>query len=511
MASCFVVQGFGKKTDFTDGRVLDLDASYAIIKDAVTAAGLACIRADEIAHSGSIDVPMYQQLLHADLVIADLSTYNVNAAFELGVRYALRPRATIIVAEDGFKNPFDVGHLVIRRYKHLGEDIGVKEAKRFREELKQAIAAILARGETDSPVYTFLPGLIPPCAERGPGAPPVPFPAPLPVPFPAPLPVPFPAPLPEPLPLALPASLGATPADRPTAAAVPFTVDQAMAGTAGIDLPIVQRDGVVAPATLAAAATEGGAPGEPAAGPTAKARVEEAQAKMRCGDFVAARALWRELRAQRPNDSFVIQQLALATYKARQPTAEAALAEAKAILRVLQPESTNDPETLGLWGAIYKRQWDITRRIADLNESIAAYGRGFYLKQDYYNGINLAFLLELRALTAWRVGERDEGVTDSVLARRIRREVISYAEPLLARDYADEKRYWILATLCEAAAGLGDEAAAGRWAAAARALAMPDWMTQSTRLQIEKLLDMQAEVARLSAASAPRSEIAGSA
>jgi len=40
---------------------------------------------------------------------------------------------------------------------------------------------------------------------------------------------------------------------------------------------------------------------------------------------------------------------------------------------------------------------------------------------------------------------------------------------------------------------------------------MPDWMTQSTRLQIEKLLDMQAEVARLSAASAPRSEIAGSA
>jgi len=405
MASCFVVQGFGKKTDFTDGRVLDLDASYAIIKDAVTAAGLACIRADEIAHSGSIDVPMYQQLLYADLVIADLSTYNVNAAFELGVRYALRPRATIIVAEDGFKNPFDVGHLVIRRYKHLGEDIGVKEAKRFREELKQAIAAILARGETDSPVYTFLPGLIPPCAERGPGAPPVPFPAPL----------------PEPLPLALPASLGATPADRPIAAAIPFSVDQAMAGTAGIDLPIVQRPGVVAPATLAAAATEGGAPGEPAAGPTAKARVEEAQAKMRCGDFVAARALWRELRAQRANDSFVIQQLALATYKAQQPTAEAALAEAKAILRVLQPESTNDPETLGLWGAIYKRQWDITRRIADLNESIAAYGRGFYLKQDYYNGINLAFLLELRALTAWRVGERDEGVTDSVLARRIRR------------------------------------------------------------------------------------------
>ena len=40
MKICFVVQGFGKKTDFTDGRVLDLDASYAIIKEAVEAAGL---------------------------------------------------------------------------------------------------------------------------------------------------------------------------------------------------------------------------------------------------------------------------------------------------------------------------------------------------------------------------------------------------------------------------------------------------------------------------------------
>ena len=90
MQTCFVVQGFGKKTDYSDGRVLDLDASYAVIKEAVEAAGLKCVRADEIQHSGTIDVPMYQQLLRADLVVADLSTSNVNAAFELGVRYGLR-------------------------------------------------------------------------------------------------------------------------------------------------------------------------------------------------------------------------------------------------------------------------------------------------------------------------------------------------------------------------------------------------------------------------------------
>ena len=147
MYTCFVVQGFGKKTDYTDGRVLDLDASYEIIKEAVESAGLQCIRADEIVHSGTIDVPMYEQLLRADLVIADLSTYNVNAAFELGVRYGLRPQATIIVAEEQFKNPFDMGHIVIRRYRHLGEEIGYKEAKRFRAELKQAIDDILRQSE----------------------------------------------------------------------------------------------------------------------------------------------------------------------------------------------------------------------------------------------------------------------------------------------------------------------------------------------------------------------------
>ena len=53
---CFVVQGFGTKTDFRTGRTLNLDDSYSIIKEAVEDAGLECVRADEIMHSGSIDV-----------------------------------------------------------------------------------------------------------------------------------------------------------------------------------------------------------------------------------------------------------------------------------------------------------------------------------------------------------------------------------------------------------------------------------------------------------------------
>src|SRR6476659_7404528 len=85
---CFVVMGFGIKTDFATGRKLDLNKSYRLlIKPVVEAKGLGCIRADGIRLSVTIDVPMYQELLKADVVIADLSTANVNAFYELGIRH----------------------------------------------------------------------------------------------------------------------------------------------------------------------------------------------------------------------------------------------------------------------------------------------------------------------------------------------------------------------------------------------------------------------------------------
>ena len=90
--TCFVVMGFGTKTDYTKPKTFNLDKTYRnIIKPAATAAGLECLRADEIVHSGNINVPMYEQLLKADVVVADVSTYNCNAFYELGVRHALRP------------------------------------------------------------------------------------------------------------------------------------------------------------------------------------------------------------------------------------------------------------------------------------------------------------------------------------------------------------------------------------------------------------------------------------
>jgi len=160
---CFVVMGFGTKTDYVNGRQLDLNKSYRLlIRPVLEAKGIECVRADEITHSGSIDVQMYKELLQADVVITDLSTANPNALYELGVRHALRPFTTIVISEDKLTYPFDLNHILITSYKHLGDAIDYEEVERFRATLGKLIDSVIDKKEADSPVYTYLNSLVPP-------------------------------------------------------------------------------------------------------------------------------------------------------------------------------------------------------------------------------------------------------------------------------------------------------------------------------------------------------------
>ena len=425
--TCFVVMGFGKKTDFETGRVLDLDQSYHnLIKPAVEGAGLKCIRADEIVHSGLIDVPMYEQLLKADVVVADVSTSNRNALYELGVRHALRPYTTVIIAEEQMmKSPtFDLSHIVIRKYRHLGEDIGVSEAKRFASELTEAIREIMAREPKlrwDSPVYKFIDRLTPPSIAEE------------------------------------------------VKQAVAAAVSQASAAGSPVHSELMQQ-------------------------------VDEAQKK---GDWLKARTLLEAIREMRragasetesPEDPYVLQRLALATYKSKHPTPEEGFKAARDLLNLLEPQTSNDTETLGLWGSVHKRLWELTKETSYLDEAVRAYERGFYLRNDHYNGINYAYLLNERA--AHPVGFA-EAVADFVQARRVRREVISICKqwlesnlppaPLLPGSKYPEKRYWVLATLAEAQIGLEEEALGQQRLEEALAAAPEEWMKQSTQEQVTKL------------------------
>jgi tetratricopeptide (TPR) repeat protein len=405
------------------GRVLDLNASYEVIKEAAEEAGLRCVRADEIKHSGMIDKPMYEWLYQADLVIADLSTYNVNAAYELGVRYGVRPGTTMIVAENQFKNPFDVGHIVTLPYEHLGKDIGRKEASRFKAVLVDRIRSLLVEAKPDSPVYTLL-SLSPPADSEAPAL-----------------------------------------ASQP---------------------PVAVRD---------IAAIDGALPSHPAEGDAnAKVLLSLARAALAADRFAEAKGLLLALRAILPRDVSVTQQLALATYRSQSPDPLTALHEAHRYLQELDPETTNDPETLGLWGAVHKKLWDLVSERRYLDEAIDSYERGFFLKQDYYNGINLAFLMDVRASLFDAAGDRAEAVADAVLARRVRRQVLLFCDRALDLETVSAAdRYWIVATKWEAAVGLGDELGAARYRTEAERLAEAERpavtpsMLAATRSQVRKL------------------------
>lgn len=441
--TCFVVMGFGKKTDFETGRTLDLDKSYKnMIKPAVQAAGLECVRADEIVHSGLIDVPMYEQLLKADVVIADLSTSNKNAFYELGVRHALRPYTTVVIAEDGIKTfPFDVNHVAVRQYHHLGEDIGFEEVVRFREALTAAIKEIIGKDPRpdDSPVYAFLKGLNPPSIS-------------------------------------------------------------AMVQAA------IQKGSERMITEMAANYAPGGATD------THSAFMQQVDEAQKNGDWLTAKTLLTIVRNNRKRESMVnavpsaandedpdiVQRLALATVKSKHPTAEAALYEARDILSVLSPHNSNDTETLGLWGSIHKRLWTVKQNPGDLDEAVRAYRRGFYLRNDYYNGINLAYLLNIRAANHL---DQAEAIADYIQARRMRREVLALCEDWLKINAEPvdldiqspvnieyrRSRYWVLATMAEAYLGLDEETKSQELLKQAVEIAPEGWMAESTKEQMKNL------------------------
>lgn len=160
---CFVAMGFGKKMDYRNSKEVDLDIIYKkVIKnlfDSLTEYEL--IRADEISGSEIIDVSMYSLLLKADLVIADITTMNENAIYELGIRHASKPFSTIIMMQESEKIPFDLNHCRILTYKDFGEVLDDEEAEKIKTNLHSFIKASEEQN-IDSPLYTYLPNIVPP-------------------------------------------------------------------------------------------------------------------------------------------------------------------------------------------------------------------------------------------------------------------------------------------------------------------------------------------------------------
>lgn len=158
----FIVMPFGRKQG-KDGRWIDFDTIYyTLIKPAVEAAGFESFRADEETVTGDILTDMLQELLLADLVIADLSIDNANVFYEIGIRHALRKRGVVHIQCGRAYLPYDIFNVRTLAY-HCNEN-GQPDLD-YLEKDKQALTNMIQKTweseptRIHSPLFNLLTGL----------------------------------------------------------------------------------------------------------------------------------------------------------------------------------------------------------------------------------------------------------------------------------------------------------------------------------------------------------------
>jgi len=149
----------------SDGKPIDFERIFEeLLKPALETAGCRVFRSEEQQRTGEIRAEPFQELLQADLVLADLTLDHPSVWYELGVRHALRARGVILVHGPRPANPLDAdGDL--RLCYHLKD--GAPDPD-FLAADREALCA-LARSTLEagaqrrqSPVFALLPQLVEP-------------------------------------------------------------------------------------------------------------------------------------------------------------------------------------------------------------------------------------------------------------------------------------------------------------------------------------------------------------
>ena len=153
----FIVRPFGHKEGIDFDRVEEL-----LVRPSLEQAGIAGRSTGAITEAGNIREDMFQLLLLADLVIADISIHNANVFYELGIRHSLRTRLTYLIrakvdrpAElrtSANEVPFD---LKTDRYLEYDPSDPAASVPLLARGLKETISA----NRIDSPVFRSLPRL----------------------------------------------------------------------------------------------------------------------------------------------------------------------------------------------------------------------------------------------------------------------------------------------------------------------------------------------------------------
>lgn len=155
---CFVIMPFGNPK--TTPEVADRQATiYKYIEMAVHAVrlsdggGVTCHRADQELRPGEIVTHVIENLVTADIVIADLTGRNSNVFYELGVRHAVGNN-TILIAQDIEDIPFD-----LRNQRAITYSYDPRELIVLKETLEKAVGEVIKRpDESDNPVRRYING-----------------------------------------------------------------------------------------------------------------------------------------------------------------------------------------------------------------------------------------------------------------------------------------------------------------------------------------------------------------
>jgi predicted acylesterase/phospholipase RssA len=231
-------------------------------------------------------------------------------------------------------------------------------------------------------------------------------------------------------------------------------------------------------------------------------------------EFGLARKVLTMARTREPGNTWVIQQLALCTYKDEELLAITRFADALALLKEIglsdpeevirekgiKPETL--PETLALGGAVYKRMWEHGGQLEHLHQGLffyrAAWDRDPTQDKEIdkgYGGVNAAYIFDLLAARATTIAVRGgtkpaDAVEASELrdkARALREEMAAIVPRLGEKDTSLNGQYWYIVTLAEIYFGLGQYEKAGKWLTAAREAKPVEWEQQTAFKQLVSL------------------------
>ncbi|HEY4158115.1 MAG TPA: hypothetical protein VGM29_08455 [Polyangiaceae bacterium] len=129
---CFVLMPFGP-----ENHLQEIFADQ--VAPTIAAAGLKCLRADDIYDTQPIVESVWENILRARLLVADLTGRNPNVFYELGVAHTVG-KDVILLSQSIDDVPFDLRHLRVVLY-----DTTARGAAALAKQLEATLAALKSR------------------------------------------------------------------------------------------------------------------------------------------------------------------------------------------------------------------------------------------------------------------------------------------------------------------------------------------------------------------------------